>query len=83
MVNDVFGCLQISGHMLFQRYQNQMVKVLKVIDKKFLASLAANGDKEVRSSYTRLHTYLNLEKFRDAPEGSRMPDRDESSLVAV
>lgn len=81
---DSFVCmLQISGFMLFKRYKNQMVKLLQNVDKFFLVDLAACGEDDVKSIYSRLRTYLTLEKFRDEPEGWRMPDRDESSRITA
>ncbi|GMH40569.1 hypothetical protein BSKO_08473 [Bryopsis sp. KO-2023] len=73
--------LRIAGSKLFYRYKNQMVKLLQFMDSHFLKQLGESGEVEVRAIYTRLYTYLSTEKFREEPEGWRMPDRDESSFT--
>jgi hypothetical protein len=53
---DIF--LRITSPILFQKYGNQYLKLLKVIKKYVLPTLRDEGSRKVKNSIERLHSLL-------------------------
>lgn len=70
--------LSIAGYKMFISFKSQFLKVMKYIKDVFLQDLMAVAD--ATAVATRLHSYIDLQEYRQLPKGRNMPLRDESSI---
>ena len=56
------------------------MKLLQVIYSEYVPKMMANQDSDARAATTRLVTYIQTQKFLEAPEGRDMAETDESSV---
>jgi hypothetical protein len=71
--------LQAAGYRLHRTYRSQFVKMLQYIDSHFLPELAKSQSSDAQAVSVRLRTYCHVGAFKDPPEGSQLPEFDESS----
>ena len=71
--------LQIAGHALFVAFRRQQVKVFRYVTDEFVAALKEGDDIDAVKS--RLETYVKSELFRQEPEGSYIPETDDSQHI--
>ena len=71
--------LSIAGYKMFISFKSQFLKLMKYIKDMFLQDLMAVADADATAVATRLHSYIDLQEYRQIPKGRNMPLRDESS----
>lgn len=82
--------LQIAGHRAYQMFRRQQLKVMRHITEEFVRYLKGNaregegeggGGEDVDAVTLRIEKYIEKQQYLSAPEGSVIPDRDDSSYI--
>lgn len=66
---------------MYEKYKRQFLKVLKVIEKKYIIETTAEEDEA--GAVSRLKTYLSKQHYLNPPECFVMPEIAESMTISV
>ncbi len=81
-------CLQIAGHKLFLSFKRQQEKVFAYVRREFVAELARqqekggdNGAEDIDAVKSRIEKYVDNRLYSQPPEGSYIPETDDSQHI--
>lgn len=71
--------LRVAGYRLHAQYGRQFAKLLQHVVHVFLPGLAASNAPDCSAVTAQLNTYIERQRFRQAPEGRNISQQDYSS----
>ncbi|KAA6424922.1 MAG: Nuclear-export-signal (NES)-containing polyadenylated-RNA export factor (ISS) [Trebouxia sp. A1-2] len=79
----LYALLQTAGYRLHRVFKDQFIKMLRCIYDSFWTALQKSTDPDVRATAARIKQFIMDHTYREPPEGSELPEYDQSTDVGL